>query len=67
MIGVQADKTVDGRFCCILLIVLPVAISDIELRLLGVRAERITPFKAFEVFDALAVILAVERALRLRV
>ena len=63
----QLDEAVDGLVGVGGFAVLPVAIRDVDLRLLREMAERVAAFEAFEVLRALAEVAAGKRVLSLRI
>ncbi len=67
MIRVQLDEAVDSLVGGVVLAIFPVAVGDVDLRLLGEVAERIAALKHFEIFRALAPVAAGQGVLRLRI
>jgi hypothetical protein len=64
---VQLDEAVDSLVGGVVFAVFPVAVGDVDLRLLGKVAERIATLKHFEVFRALAPVATGQGVLRLRI
>ena len=58
MIGVELDEAIDGLGGGGRFVILPVAVCNVDLRLLREMAERIATLQRFEIFRALAPVAA---------